>query len=104
MSHRKRHHRIKLRSVYQWHRYIGVTVALFAILLAVTGMLLNHTGELDLDSTYVDSPWLQDWYGIKGPAHVTAYSAGQGCSANNCGRNCREQHALTQPWVGDIEP
>ena len=63
-----KHHpkpRIKqLRSLYLWHRYIGLAAALFVIVLTVTGLLLNHTEELGLDSSSVQSDTLLDWYGI----------------------------------------
>jgi hypothetical protein len=65
-----------LRSLYIWHRYIGLAVALFVIVLAVTGLLLNHTDEIGLDSIQVSSPALLDWYGIHAPADVRAFDTG----------------------------
>ncbi len=76
-----RHHRTKnharlLRSLYMWHRWIGLAAALFVIILSVTGLLLNHTEELALDSRYVTSPVLLEWYGIEMPQHSESYRAG----------------------------
>ena len=65
-----------LRSLFLWHRYIGLTSALFVILLALTGLLLNHTEDLALDSRHVQSGLLLDWYGIKAPDSMPAYSVG----------------------------
>jgi len=65
-----------LRSLYIWHRYIGLVAAVFVIVLAATGLLLNHTTELGLDSVQVSSDALLDWYGVHAPANVTAYRAG----------------------------
>ncbi len=73
---RHKKHRIKLRSMYQWHRYLGVTAALFVILLTLTGLLLNHTDRFELDQRYVESDWLLDHYGITAPATVPSYPAG----------------------------
>lgn len=70
--HRK--HRNKIRSLYIWHRYIGLSVALLALLLAGTGILLNHTAEFRWDSRYVRSAWLLDWYGIEAPEAATSYA------------------------------
>ncbi|RMG57833.1 MAG: PepSY domain-containing protein [Gammaproteobacteria bacterium] len=56
-----------LRSVFLWHRYLGLLAALFVIVLAVTGILLNHTDELKLNEKRVDTPWLLQWYGIPQP-------------------------------------
>lgn len=64
-----------LRSLYVWHRYIGLSAALFVILLAATGLALNHTGSLRLDSRHIQSELLLDWYGIHAPNDLSSYSA-----------------------------
>jgi hypothetical protein len=65
-----------LRSLYLWHRYIGLAAAAFVIVLSVTGLLLNHTEELGLDSIRVTSPAVLDWYGVRAPDELLAYRAG----------------------------
>lgn len=65
-----------LRSLYIWHRYIGLAAALFVILLTVTGLVLNHTEELSLDSIHVGSGLLLDWYGIDTPDGISSYVVG----------------------------
>lgn len=69
-----KHHLIKY--LRRWHRRLGIIVALFAILLSTTGLLLNHTEELALDSSYVRSDALLDWYGISPPGKPLSYAAG----------------------------
>ena len=76
-----RHHKHKsparlLRSLYIWHRYIGIGTALFVIILTITGLVLNHTDELELDSSYIQSDLLLDWYGIDSPGESTSYTSG----------------------------
>lgn len=61
-----------LRSIFLWHRYLGLLAAVFVVLLAVTGVLLNHTEALRLDQRQVHAPWLLRWYGIPQPVLVTA--------------------------------
>jgi len=65
-----------LRSLYIWHRYIGISTALFVIVLTVTGLVLNHTDELELDSSYIQSDLLLNWYGIDSPGELTSYTSG----------------------------
>lgn len=55
------------RALARWHRSLGVVAAGFVLLLATSGILLNHTSDLDLDKRYVHTPWLLDWYGIEVP-------------------------------------
>lgn len=59
-----------------WHRRIGLTAAVFALLLSITGVLVNHTEALSLDSKYVKSGLLLDWYGIKAPISPRSFKAG----------------------------
>ena len=40
----------------------------FVVLLAGTGIALNHTQELDLDDRYVRNRTVLEWYGIEPPA------------------------------------
>jgi len=75
----RQHHRkqrFKLRSFYIWHRYMGIGAALFALIIAATGLLLNHTEDLELDSRYVNSDWVLDWYGIQAPEQLLSFAAG----------------------------
>lgn len=78
MTHHKRKPwRAKLlRSLFIWHRNLGLTAALFVTLLATTGLLLNHTHELSLDSRYIKSALILDWYGIKAPERMSTFTAG----------------------------
>lgn len=71
-----RHRRSKLRSIYVWHRYVGLLAAPWVVVLAVTGILLNHTAGLRLDQRYVASPPLLHWYGIAGTQPTTGFRVG----------------------------
>jgi hypothetical protein len=75
-SHKNRSPAKLLRSLYIWHRYIGLAAALFVIVLTLTGLLLNHTDEIGLDSIAVTSPVLLDWYGIHAPDDIRAFDTG----------------------------
>jgi hypothetical protein len=74
-SHR-RHRRLKWRSLYIWHRYAGLTAALFVCILAVTGILLNRTHALGFDQRFVRWTPLLAWYGIEGPTKVVGFKVG----------------------------
>ena len=63
----------KMKSLYIWHRYAGIIAALFTLLLAITGIALNHTQRLQLDQIFVQADWMLDWYDIDLPAAETAY-------------------------------
>lgn len=56
------------------HRYLGISISLFVIILAVTGILLNHTDTLELHKRPINSTWLMKLYGIKSPEVKKAYS------------------------------
>ncbi len=66
-------HRI-WRFIYKLHRYIGLFSAIVLIMLAVTGIALNHTDSLKLDSRMIQSRTILDWYGIASTQTVTSYA------------------------------
>ena len=58
-------------SFWQWlyksHRYIGLVSALVLLMLALTGIILNHTESLKLDSHFIQNKSVLNWYGISAP-------------------------------------
>ena len=76
-----------LRSLLTVHRYIGLSVAIIAIFLAITGIMLNHTNQIGIDKNFVHSPTILKWYGIQPPVKVTGFQI--------------EQHWLSR-WNDDI--
>lgn len=62
------------RFLYKSHRYLGLSSAIVLIMLSVTGIALNHTEELALDSTMIQSPAILDWYGIKTPNNINSFA------------------------------
>ena len=56
-----------MKKITALHKYIGIAVCIILIHLAVTGIFLNHTQDLDLDKHYVTSSWILDQYGLKVP-------------------------------------
>lgn len=52
-----------VRPWYRWHRRIGITAALFVILLSVTGLILNHNTSLGLNKDFITNELLLNWYG-----------------------------------------
>lgn len=66
----------RLRSLFLWHRYLGLAAAVFVIVIAITGLLLNHTDELALDQRKVSSDTVLNLYGIPQQLPATSYAAG----------------------------
>lgn len=64
----------KQRLFLLWHRYMGITVTLFAAMLVITGWLINHTEALKLDSRHVQADLILDWYGIQAPSEVLSFA------------------------------
>lgn len=59
-----------------WHRYTGITVSLFVIVLSVTGLLLNFSNALKLNTSHVSTSWLLNHYNI-GDFPVTSFQTKQ---------------------------
>lgn len=66
----------RLGALRRWHRRIGVAAALFVLLLALSGVVLNHPGVGGLDKRKVHSALLARWYGFELQAPRSVYAAG----------------------------
>jgi hypothetical protein len=64
----------RLRTLFRLHRTMGLLAAMIFLVLVGTGLLLNHTETLHLNTRYVPSRILQDWYGIATPANLKSYA------------------------------
>ena len=49
---------------FLWHRRLGLTALVLVFILSITGIMLNHTEELKLDETTIESDFILNWYGI----------------------------------------
>jgi len=63
-------------SLFIWHRYIGISVALVVVILSLTGLLLNHTETFKLDEKKLKSNILLDWYGLKLSPPTNSFKSG----------------------------
>ncbi|MCB0358965.1 MAG: hypothetical protein KDD44_05000, partial [Bdellovibrionales bacterium] len=54
-----------LRAAYKRHRQAGVLCALPIIVLAVTGIALQHAEFFGLERKFITSPALLNWYGME---------------------------------------
>lgn len=53
--------------LWRWHRRTGLAAAAIMIVVALTGIALNHTSELSLAKQPISQNWLLNFYGIKTP-------------------------------------
>ncbi|MDT8450717.1 MAG: PepSY domain-containing protein [Wenzhouxiangellaceae bacterium] len=60
----------------RWHRWTGLVLGLPAVLLAVTGIAVNHADRLGLVERSVTSRALLEWYGVEPPDDAVAFDAG----------------------------
>lgn len=62
---------------FLWHRRLGLLALLFIFILSITGIMLNHTDSLKLDSQMIENNWLLDWYGLNPTGEPLSFTAGQ---------------------------
>lgn len=55
------------KTIVNWHKYIGILICVFLVLLSVTGIFLNHTDDLNLNKRFLNWPWLLNLYGLEVP-------------------------------------
>jgi len=51
-----------------WHRRLGLSIFIVLIFLAISGIALNHSPALKLNSIGLSNNWLLSWYGLEKPS------------------------------------
>lgn len=64
-------------TAFLWHRRAGLAAIILVIILAITGIMLNHTEALKLDENYVESSLLLAWYGLEPEGEAISYDIGE---------------------------
>ena len=67
---------VVLRFLRRWHARIGIAAVLFFLILAATGVALNHGHGFRLDGRYLHLSWLSRWYGVKTETPQHAFRSG----------------------------
>jgi len=65
-------HRLGI-ALHRWHRRVGVAASVFLIWLAASGIVLNESASLHLDSQRIAWPWLMHWYGLQNDVPTHGY-------------------------------
>lgn len=60
-------------SFFLWHRRLGLIALALMLILAITGIALNHTESLKLDKQIVESDLIIDWYGLNPKSDPVSY-------------------------------
>ena len=63
--------------IQKLHTKIGVIIAIFILSLAATGIVLNHSQQLNLNKSYVQNEWILDFYQIKPDSDPIAFESNQ---------------------------
>ncbi len=61
------------RVILAWHRWMGLISALFLVVLSITGLALNHTERLGLDTIQIKNSFILSRYGMTGGSDIKAY-------------------------------
>ncbi|MCG7921079.1 MAG: PepSY domain-containing protein [Candidatus Thiodiazotropha lotti] len=61
----------------RWHRRIGFILSLFVILIAITGIVINHANRFGLDTRPITSPWILSWYGVEFVGEIKGYATAE---------------------------
>ena len=65
-----------IQALINWHRTLGVIATIFIFILVISGLALNHSGDLKLDRIYIENDMVLDWYGIAPEKPPVSYRAG----------------------------
>jgi len=63
-------------TLWRWHRRLGLAAFVLLLMLAMTGIALNHSDRLGLDQQVVGARFVQKLYGVE-PVAIPAYRLGE---------------------------
>lgn len=86
---------------WRWHRRVGLTAAILAIILAVTGIALNHSPGMGLDKSYVTWSWIYPLYGDDIP-ELPAYRVAERWLYRNAAGQVYVDKAELAPCQGEL--
>ena len=98
--------RVALRALARWHRVLGLTSAVFVLMLAVTGILINHSADLRLEKRHVSATWLLNRYGIEMPVANEAFRVSENWVSRIDKQlyfNERQVIATDEPLLGAVQ-
>lgn len=61
------------RTLLKWHRWLGIISACFLLIVSFTGLALNHTERLGLDTIHVRNGFILNRYGMQSASDVDSY-------------------------------
>jgi len=61
------------RVILAWHRWLGILSAIFLLSVSITGLVLNHTERLGLDSIKIRNDFILNQYGMASGSQISAY-------------------------------
>lgn len=56
-----------IRTLWHWHRRVGLVACVLILILSVTGIMLNHSPGLGWDHRQISSHWILQSYGFEPP-------------------------------------
>lgn len=62
-----------LPQIIKQHKFVGVLLSLWLLLMVLTGILLNHTNDFKLDQIPIQSKFLLSFYGVSPPSSGHTY-------------------------------
>ena len=68
---------MRRRTIVSIHKWIGLASVILILIVAFTGLALNHNVDLKLDERRVSSGWLASWYGVAPQGEPVGYTAGE---------------------------
>lgn len=59
--------KFSLLNIIRYHKFIGISLAIWLLIMVVTGVLLNHSNDLELDKASITNKTILKVYGVKQP-------------------------------------
>ena len=64
------------KKILAWHRNLGLSCSILLVIILITGIPLNHVEDLGLDRRFINSNFVQTWYGMEPTSEGLSYKVG----------------------------
>lgn len=82
------------RALLRLHRRVGVALSGVFIVVCITGILLNHSDDLDFQSRTIEANWVYDWYGMEPKGELIHFPLAEGSVSSLDGQLFFETESL----------
>jgi len=94
-----------IRTLWHWHRRLGLVACILILLLSITGIMLNHSPDMGWDQRQITWKWILGSYGFNAPDSYQGLAIQDHywvMSGNQIFRDGKQVEQCVKPWLSIV--